>query len=150
MVRSRRRVLCGSPAFGLGCLFWPVVTVGLAVSGRFPLLQATGLIAVGQAVAATPLALCRRWLQAEPLPAQRPASTLRAAAVSGTTWHARDGCVRTGFLTTGRHGVREYLVHQRYPQSNSRRNHGPKLGCNSNPFTAQLNANVRQHNAIVK
>jgi MFS family permease len=78
MLRRRRRALRWGLVFSVGCLFWALVTVLLAAWGWFALLLViTGLIAVVQAIPATLLLLRYRWLRAEPLPAQRSASTRR-------------------------------------------------------------------------
>ncbi|MGH3961093.1 phage shock envelope stress response protein PspM [Mycobacterium sp.] len=78
LLRRRRRALRWGLIFGAGCLFWAVVTALLAAWGWFALLlEVTGLIAAVQAFAATWFLLRYRWLRAEPLPAQRPASSRR-------------------------------------------------------------------------
>lgn len=77
-LRRRRRALRWGVIFGVGCLFWAAVTAVLAAWGWFVLLlEITGLVAVVQAFVATLLLARYRWLRAEPLPAQRPASTRR-------------------------------------------------------------------------
>lgn len=78
LLRRRRRALRWGLIFGAGSLLWAVVTALLAAWGWFALLlEATGLVAVVQAFAATLLLLRYRWLRAEPLPAQRPAGARR-------------------------------------------------------------------------
>lgn len=78
LLRRRRRALRWGLIFGAGCLFWGLVTAVLAAWGWFALLlEITGAVAVVMAIPATLLLLRYRWLRAEPLPAQRPASTRR-------------------------------------------------------------------------
>lgn len=78
LLRRRRRALRWGLICGAGCLFWGLVTAVLAAWGWFALLlEITGAIAVALAIPATLLLLRYRWLRAEPLPAQRPASTRR-------------------------------------------------------------------------
>ena len=78
LLRRRRRALRWGLIFGIGCLFWAAVTMVLAAWGWFALLlEITGAVAVLMAIPATLLLLRYRWLRAEPLPAERPASTRR-------------------------------------------------------------------------
>ena len=78
LLRRRRRALRWGLIFTAGCLFWIVVTGVLAAWGWFALLlEITGGVAVVMAIPATLLLLRYRWLKAEPLPAQRPASPRR-------------------------------------------------------------------------
>jgi hypothetical protein len=78
LLRRRRRALRWGLIFTVGCVFWAVVTVGLAVWGWFALLlQITGFVAAVQAIPATLLLLRYRWLRSEPLPAPRPANARR-------------------------------------------------------------------------
>ncbi|MCV7078816.1 phage shock envelope stress response protein PspM [Mycobacterium szulgai] len=78
LLRRRRRALRWAWIFTAGCLFWALVTAGLAAWGWFALLlQVTGAIAVVQVIPATLLFFRYYGLKAEPLPAQRPASVRR-------------------------------------------------------------------------
>lgn len=78
LLRRRRRALRWGLIFSVGCLFWIAVTGVLAAWGWFALLlEITGAVAVVLAIPATLLLLRYRWLRAEPLPAQRPATTRR-------------------------------------------------------------------------
>ena len=71
LLRRRRRALRWAWIFTAGCLFWALVTAGLAAWGWFALLlQVTGAIAVIQVIPATLLFFRYFGLKAEPLPAQ--------------------------------------------------------------------------------
>jgi hypothetical protein len=78
LLRRRRRALRWGLIFAVGCAFWAVVTVALAVWGWFTLLlQITGFIAAAEAIPATLLLLRYRWLRSEPLPTPRPGISRR-------------------------------------------------------------------------
>ncbi len=78
LLRRRRRALRWGVIFGVGCLFWAVVTLVLAAWGWFALLlEITGAVAVLLAFPATLLLFRYRWLRSEPLPAERPANACR-------------------------------------------------------------------------
>lgn len=78
LLRRRRRALRWGLIFGAGSLFWAVVTMLLAAWGWFALLlEITGAVAVVMSIPATLLLFRYRWLRAEPLPAERPATTRR-------------------------------------------------------------------------
>jgi hypothetical protein len=85
LLRRRRRALRWGLIFSAGCLFWAVLTAGLAAWGWFAsLLVATGMIAVVQAIPATLFLLRYRWLRGEPLPAQQPAKFRRRLPPPGS------------------------------------------------------------------
>jgi hypothetical protein len=78
LLRQRRRALRWGLVFTAGCVFWGLVTAGLAAWGWFALLlEITGGIAVAQAMIATLLLIRYRWLRSEPLPAPRSTSSRR-------------------------------------------------------------------------
>lgn len=78
LLRRRRRALRWGLIFTVGCVFWGLVTVGLAAWGWFALLlEITGAIAVIQAIPATLLFFRYHWLRSEPLPEQRPVNARR-------------------------------------------------------------------------
>ncbi len=80
LLRRRRRALRWGLIFAVGCVFWGVVTAGLAAWGWFVLLlQITGFVSAAMAIPATLLLLRYRWLRSEPLPAPRPVSGLARA-----------------------------------------------------------------------
>jgi hypothetical protein len=78
LLRRRRRALRWGLIFAGGCLFWALVTAGLAAWGWFALLlEITGSVAVVMAIPATLLLFRYSWLRAEPLPAQRRPTGIR-------------------------------------------------------------------------
>jgi hypothetical protein len=77
-LRRRRRALRWAWIFTAGCVFWGLLTAGLAAWGWFALLlQITGAVAVVMVIPATLLFFRYFWLKSEPLPAQRPANVRR-------------------------------------------------------------------------
>ncbi|MBY0441255.1 MAG: hypothetical protein K2Q25_03840 [Mycobacteriaceae bacterium] len=78
LVRRQRRARRWGLIFGIGCLFWTLVTTLLATWST-PVwgLLITGVLAAGSAGPATLLLLRYRWLRSQPLPAQNPGSCRR-------------------------------------------------------------------------
>lgn len=84
LLRRRRRALRWAWIFTFGCVFWGLVTAGLAAWGWFTLLlQITGAVAVVMAVPATLLFFRYYWLKSEPLPPQR-ATAIRRLPPAGS------------------------------------------------------------------
>ncbi len=102
LLRQRRRALRWGLVFSAGCVFWGVVTGGLAAWGWFALLlEITGGIAVAQAMIATLLLIRYHWLRSEPLPVQRPTSSRRLPPPSSAARSAMSalGASERGFFS---------------------------------------------------
>ncbi len=102
LLRQRRRALRWGLVFSAGCVFWGVVTAGLAAWGWFALLlEITGGIAVAQAMIATLLLIRYHWLRSEPLPVQRPTSSRRLPPPSSAARSAMSalGASERGFFS---------------------------------------------------
>jgi hypothetical protein len=178
LLRQRRRALRWGLIFGAGCVFWGVVTAGLAAWGWFALLlEITGGIAVAQAMIATLLLIRYRWLRSEPLPVPRPTGSRRLPPPSSAARSAMSalGASERGFFSLL--GVMERG--NMLPASEIREltaaankssaamaataaevvsmeraaNYTPQsrsyLAPSINAFTAQLSAGVRQYNEMV-
>jgi hypothetical protein len=178
LLRQRRRALRWGLIFSVGCVFWGVVTAGLAAWGWFALLlEITGGIAVAQAMIATLLLIRYRWLRSEPLPAQRPTGARRLPPPSSAARSAMSalGASERGFFSLL--GVMERgnmlpasEIHDLTAAANKSSaamaataaevvsmeraaNYTPQsrtyLVPSINAFTAQLSAGVRQYNEMV-
>jgi hypothetical protein len=178
LLRRRRRALRWGLIFAAGCVFWGVVTAGLAAWGWFALLlEITGGVAVVQAMIATLLLIRYRWLRAEPLPAQRPTNGRRMPPPSSAARSAMSalGASERGFfslLGVMERGnmlpdseIRDLTAAANKSSaamaataaevvSMERAAHGTPqsrsyLAPTINAFTAQLSAGVRQYNEMV-
>jgi hypothetical protein len=178
LLRRRRRALRWGLIFAAGCLFWGVVTAVLTAWGWFALLlEITGGIAVGQAMIATLLLIRYRWLRAEPLPTQRPASGRRLPPPSSAARSAMSalGASERGFFSLlgviqrgnmlPANEIRDLTAAANKSSaamaataaevvSMERTAHGTPqsrsyLAPTINAFTAQLSAGVRQYNEMV-
>jgi hypothetical protein len=178
LLRRRRRALRWGLIFAAGCVFWGLVTAGLAAWGWFALLlEITGGVAVVQAMIATLLLIRYRWLRAEPLPAQRPSNGRRLPPPSSAARSAMSalGASERGFFSLL--GVIErgdmlpvneirdltsaatkssaaMAATAAEVVSMERAAHGTPqsrsyLAPTINAFTAQLNSGVRQYNEMV-
>ncbi|OBK49518.1 hypothetical protein [Mycobacterium sp. 1081908.1] len=178
LLRRRRRALRWGVIFGLGCLFWIVVTGVLAAWGWFVLLlQITGAIAVVLAIPATLLLLRYRWLRAEPLPAQRPANARRlpppgsaarpamyALGASERGFFSLLGVIERGAMlpadeirdltaaarkTSAAMAATSAEVVSMERAAQYAESSQPYLAPTINAYTAQLSAGVRQYNEMV-
>jgi hypothetical protein len=178
LLRRRRRALRWGLIFAAGCVFWGLVTAGLAAWGWFALLlEITGGVAVVQAMIATLLLIRYRWLRAEPLPAQRPSNGRRLPPPSSAARSAMSalGASERGFFSLL--GVMErgnmlpadeirdltaaaskssaaMTATAAEVVSMERAAHGTPqsrsyLAPTINAFTAQLSSGVRQYNEMV-
>ena len=178
LLRQRRRALRWGLIFSVGCVFWGVVTAGLAAWGWFALLlEITGGIAVAQAMIATLLLIRYRWLRSEPLPAQRPTGSRRLPPPSSAARSAMSalGASERGFfsllgviergnmlpaseirdLTAAANKSSAAMAATAAEVVSMERaaNYTPQsrtyLVPSINAFTAQLSAGVRQYNEMV-
>jgi hypothetical protein len=178
LLRRRRRALRWGLIFAAGCVFWGLVTAGLAAWGWFALLlEITGGVAVVQALIATLLLIRYRWLRAEPLPAQRPSNGRRLPPPSSAARSAMSalGASERGFfslLGVMERGnmlpadeIRDLTAAANKSSaamtataaevvSMERAAHGTPqsrsyLAPTINAFTAQLSSGVRQYNEMV-
>jgi hypothetical protein len=178
LLRQRRRALRWGLIFSAGCVFWGVVTAGLAAWGWFALLlEITGGIAVAQAMIATLLLLRYRWLRSEPLPAQRPTGSRRLPPPSSAARSAMSalGASERGFFSLlgviergnmlPASEIRDLTVAANKSSAamaataaevvsmERAANYTPQsrtyLVPSINAFTAQLGAGVRQYNEMV-
>jgi hypothetical protein len=178
LLRRRRRALRWGVIFGVGCLFWIVVTGVLAAWGWFALLlEVTGAIAVVLAIPATLLLLRYRWLRSEPLPAQRPATTRRlpppgsaarpamyALGASERGFFSLLGVIERGSMlpadeirdlsaaaakTSAAMAATAAEVVSMERAAQYAESSRPYLAPTINAYTAQLSAGVRQYNEMV-
>jgi hypothetical protein len=178
LLRQRRRALRWGLIFSAGCVFWGVVTAGLAAWGWFALLlEITGGIAVAQAMIATLLLIRYRWLRSEPLPAQRPIggrrlpppssaarSAMSALGASERGFFSLLGVIERGNMLPASE-IRDLTVAANKSSAamaataaevvsmERAANYTPQsrtyLVPSINAFTAQLGAGVRQYNEMV-
>jgi hypothetical protein len=178
LLRRRRRALRWGLIFSAGSVFWAAVTLLLAAWGWFALLLVgTGSIAVVQAGVATLLLLRYRWLRAEPLPAQRPASSRRLPPSSSAARSAMFalGASERGFFSllgvmergnmlpaaeirdltaaANKSAAAMAATAAEVESMEQAVNYAPQsrsyLVPTINAFTAQLSAGVRQYNEMV-
>jgi hypothetical protein len=178
LLRRRRRALRWAWIFTGGCVLWGLVTAVLAAWGWFALLlQITGAVAVVMAIPATLLFFRYYWLKAEPLPAQRPATTRRlpppgsaarpamyALGASERGFFSLLGVIERGALlpadeivdltdaakrTSAAMAATAAEVVSMEQAAHAAESSRAYLVPTINAFTAQLSAGVRQYNEMV-